>query len=218
VIVIGIVGRIGAGKSTVAAAFARHGARVIDADRIAHGVLAEPAVIDDVVARFGPRVLAAEGGAERRIDRGALGGIVFGPSPEQALALRDLEAIVHPRVHDRIEGMLDQARAEARRSGAGEGNAVPAVVLDVPLLVQAGWVDACDVVVVLECDDAVRRGRIAARFSPEQILARESAWARSLPHPLPPGKIRTVDTSGDPAYTLSQIDRIWADLRSQGST
>jgi len=214
VFVIGIIGKIGAGKSTVAALFAARGARVIDADRLAHGVLTEPAVIAEVVTRFGAGVLAADAAGGQRVDRRALASLVFGPGPEHAAALRDLEAIVHPRVHERIAAALHEAR-RAGVDGAGTpADSEPVVVLDVPLLVQAGWVSVCDLVVVLECDDEVRRGRISDRFSPGQIAAREASWTRVLPHRIPSGKSRNVDTSGDPAYTRAQVDRIWDELPS----
>lgn len=198
--IVGIVGRIGAGKSTVAGMLADLGAEVVDADAIAHGVLADEAVRGAVRDRFGEGVLAADGAVDRR----ALARKVFGPGPEHAAALRDLEAIVHPRVHERIAARLDAARAS--------GSALPRViVLDVPLLVKSGWVSACDVVVVLECDDDTRHRRLAGRFSPEQIAAREAAWNLHPPTGLPAGKTHSVDTSGDRAYTRAQVERMWHD-------
>lgn len=194
---VGIVGRIGAGKSTVARMLADKGARVVDADRLAHEVLGEEEVRDEVRRRFGDGVFGADGA----VDRGALARIVFGPDPGHAEALVALEAIVHPRVNARIASAIDAAAREAA------GSAV--VVLDVPLLVKAGWADVCDLVLLLECDDGIRRSRVAARLSPAQIAAREAAWNRNPPDRLPPGKTARVDTSGDPAYTRSQIDRIW---------
>jgi len=205
VIVIGIIGRIGAGKSTVAALLADHGARVIDADRIAHEVLLDGEVRDALVERFGARVLIEPAaGATPAVNRRVLAGLVFGPSDSHRAALADLEAIVHPRVHRRIE----QALAESSAAEQG-GGSVTRVVLDVPLLARAGWVDRCDLVLVLDCPDAIRRGRIAGRFPAEQIAAREAAWNRHPPPVLRPEKTRIVDTSGDPAYTRSQIERIW---------
>jgi dephospho-CoA kinase len=194
VIVIGIIGRIGAGKSTVAALLADHGARVIDADRIAHEVLLDGEVRDALVERFGVRVLVepAAGGTPA-VNRRVLAGLVFGPSDSHRAALADLEGIVHPRVHRRIE----QALAESSAAEQG-GGSVTRVVLD-----------RCDLVLVLECPDAIRRGRIAGRFPAEQIAAREAAWNRHPPPVLRPEKTRIVDTSGDPAYTRSQIERIW---------
>ena len=94
-----------------------------------------------------------------------------------------------------------------------DGVPAPVVVLDVPLLVRAGWVAECDRVVVLACDDGVRRARIAARHSPAQIAAREAAWNRDPPDRLPAAKVRTVDTGRDVAYTRHQIEHVWRDLR-----
>ena len=197
--VVGIVGKIGAGKSTVAGMLADLGAEVVDADRIAHDVLGEEAVRRAVRGRFGDGVLGADGAVDRR----ALARVVFGPGPVHAAALRDLEAIVHPLVHDRIA-----ARLAAAGKGGERGRVV---VLDVPLLVKSGWVGACDVVVVLECDDEVRHRRLAGRFSPAQIAAREAAWNLHPPVGLPPEKTASVDTSGDRAYTRGQVDRLWCD-------
>lgn len=194
---VGIVGRIGAGKSTVARMLADKGARVVDADRLAHAALGEDEVRAGVRRLFGDEVFGADGA----VDRAALARIVFGPEPRHAEALAALEAIVHPRVNARIGAAIDAAAREPA------GGAV--VVLDVPLLVKAGWADVCDTVLLLECDDSVRRSRLAARLSPAQIMAREAAWNRNPPDRLPPEKTVRVDTSGDPAYTLSQIDRLW---------
>jgi len=204
-IVIGLIGRIGAGKSTVAARFAAHGAGVIDADRIAHEVLEEAEVRQQVVERFGPQVLDADG----RIRRRAVAERVFGPETAHAEALESLEAIVHPRVRRRIAAEL-----AARERSAGSPARHDVVVLDVPLLVQAGWADACDLLVVVECAEPVRRDRLAARrWSAEEQAAREAAWDRKYAAAkLPPRKILTVDTSGDLAYTAAQVDRIWSGL------
>lgn len=198
-IVVGLVGRIGAGKSTVARRFAELGATVIDADRLAHEALAESSVVDAVVARFGPGVRDASG----RIDRAALAGLVFGATPAHDAALADLESIVHPRVRRRIEGLLAAGTA-------------PATVLDVPLLVQAGWADLCTDLVVVDCEESVRRGRLEARgWAPEQIAARDRAWDRGFVPPRPGPGTWSVDASGDPAYTQALVDRIWRALQER---
>lgn len=207
-ITIGIIGRIGAGKSTVARCFAERGARVIDADAIAHDVLEEPEAKAAIVARFGAGALAGGG----RVDRGFLATRVFGPSPTHAAALADLEAIVHPRVHLRIEEALAAVRQAEDRSGGTD----TLVVLDVPLLERAGWDALCDAVIVAECEDGVRRERLARRgVSAAQQAAREAAWESSRPGRSPEGSSPqgrknafTVDTSGDLSYTKFQVDRI----------
>lgn len=205
VFIIGVMGRIGAGKSTVARLFAERGASVIDADAIAHEILDAADVRRAIAGRFGPRVLDASG----RVNRPALAGLVFGDGAEHATALRDLEAIVHPRVHDRIGETLSTLR-RAEESG-GE----PAVVvLDVPLLVRSGWADACDLVVQVDCEESVRRTRLAARgWSAAATAARELAWERgSAPGVALRKKIRRVDGSADPAYTRAQVGRVWNEV------
>jgi len=207
-ITIGISGRIGAGKSTVAKMFAERGAHVIDADAIAHGVLEEPDAKAEIVARFGAEVLTKDG----RVDRSVLAAHVFGASPAHAAALADLETVIHPRVHRHIEQAL-AAFQDAERDG---GRSDTLVVLDVPLLERAGWDAVCDHVVLVECEDGVRRERLARRgVSPTQQAAREAAWEAGR-RIQPPGRAPTVDrknthpvdTSGDLAYTHAQVDRI----------
>ena len=205
-IVVGLVGRMASGKSTVAEMFAALGASVIDADAIAHEVLDEPEVRRAVAARFGPGVLAADG----RIDRPALARAVFGDGVEPG-ALADLEALVHPGVRTRMEAALDAHRRAEKAAGGPR-----VVVLDVPLLVQAGWAGACDRIVVVECDEAVRRARLAARgIDSVQQAARDRAWSRGGdPRTAAPEKTTAVDASREAAYTASQVGRIWRELRS----
>ncbi len=199
-IVIGLVGKIAAGKSTVARMFAEHGAEVIDADALARSAFDDPAVRQAVVDRFGSAVVAEDGSLRR--DR--LAERVFGPTADHAAALDVLEAIVHPAVRRRIEARLDAIRAAEAAEPA-------AVVLDVPLLVQAGWAPRCDLLVRVTCDEAVRAGRLAARgLSADQQQDRDAAWLRRFREAdLPPEKTVTVDAGGDLAYTRDQVNRAW---------
>ena len=204
-VVIGLVGRIGAGKSTVARMFADRGATVIDADALAHEVLDDPAVIREIVERFGADVLDTGG----RIRRGTLAGLVFGPGEAGEEGLRALEGIVHPRVRQRIE-----ARLAGIRDGHIEEKQQQFVVLDVPLLMQAGWADLCDRLVVVECEDPVRRQRLAVRgWSEAEVAARDLAWERDYTRPPQAGKTTSVDASGDPDYTEAQVAGICDDWR-----
>jgi len=207
-LVVGLVGRIASGKSTVAREFAALGAWVIDADRIAHDVLDEPEARSAISARFGGHVVAADG----RIDRRALAAAVFGPGADgsdDGVGIGDLEAIVHPRVRSRIREALARARA------AGNGVRPSVVVLDIPLLVQSGWADACDRLVVVECPADVRRERLARRgWNAAEQAAREAAWERRFDAgALRPGKTWRVDASGDVAYTQSQVEALWRELQ-----
>lgn len=205
-IIVGLVGRMAAGKSTVARMFAARGAHVIDADALAHEVLDEPQVRRAVADRFGSGVSGAAG----RVDRQRLAAIVFGAGPAADRALADLEAIVHPRVRERMEAEL---AAHRRAEAAGGGTRV--VVLDVPLLVQAGWADACDLIVAVECEESVRRARLTGRgVTGAQQSGRDRAWERGGdPRMAAPEKTIAVDASRDEAYTSSQVGRIWSELR-----
>lgn len=201
-IVIGLIGRIAAGKSTVARMFAEHGAEVIDADALARAAFDEPAVRRAVVERFGTAVVADDGSLRRDI----LAERVFGPADDHVAALEDLEAIVHPVVRRRID-----ARLEVIRGGEISGAEPAVVVLDVPLLVQAGWASRCDVLVRVVCDETVRAGRLAERnLSAQERRDRDAAWSRRFREAdVPPEKTITVDAAGDLAYTRSQVNRVW---------
>ncbi len=129
-IVIGISGQPAGGKSAVAAILQRLGAVWINADRIAHEVLANSAVIDQVVMRFGRAILDADG----KIDRPTLGRIVFGDDEGAKAALRYLESVVHPETRDRMKTEIANAIDEE----------APVVVLDVPLLFESQWDVWCD--------------------------------------------------------------------------
>ncbi len=142
-VVVGILGGIGSGKSAVARALGELGAVVFDADRIAHEALGRDAVRQAIVARFGDTVLGDDG----QVDRRALGAIVF----RDRAALHDLEAILHPVVRDEIEAGLARARRDPDRRLA---------VIDAPLLLEAGLDALCDHLVFVEVDETTRLERI----------------------------------------------------------
>ncbi len=140
---IGLTGGIGSGKSTVSGLFAAHGVPVIDADRIAHELTARPGpVLDAIVARFGPDVLAPDG----TLDRVRLRGIVFSDRDRREA----LEAILHPPIIDELR----------RRGDTAPG---PYVVFAIPLLIEKGLAGLCDRVLVVHADRRLRRARIQQR-------------------------------------------------------
>ncbi len=207
-LVIGLIGKIGAGKSTVARRLAEHGAEVIDADAITHQVLEETAAKAFVVAAFGEEVLDSQGRVQRRM----LAEKVFGPTPEHAARLAVLEAIIHPRVRQQISQRLEQVRAAELTVENREPRSGAVVVLDVPLLLQAGWDDLCQELIVVECDERVRLERLRQRsWSESHVEAREAAWGRqSYFCRVPERKGATVDAAGSLAYTFSQVDQLWS--------
>jgi dephospho-CoA kinase len=143
--VIGLVGGVAAGKSTVAAEMARLGAAVIDGDGIGHQVLRMPIVRRAVRRRWGAEVFSPDG----QVDRAALGKIVFG-APEELAALN---RILRPRIRREIKRQI----AAARKSPA-----IVAIVLDAAILFEAGWDDLCSTVVFVRAPASGRARRAAA--------------------------------------------------------
>lgn len=132
-VVVGLTGGIGSGKSTVARLFAEHGARVIDADKLGHEVYLPGTVgWDRVVAAFGGEIVAPDG----TIDRAALGRRVFA----DPVALQRLNQIVHPLIGAELCARLEAARAAQ--------DAAP-VVIEAALLLDTGWRSLVEVVVVV---------------------------------------------------------------------
>lgn len=141
-IVLGLTGSIGTGKSTTAAMFRDLDIPVHDADAIVHDLYRGEAV-QPVAARF-PGALK-----DGVIDRKALSGLLA----EAPDGFRDLEAIIHPLVRAREAAFL----AKEREKG------VPLVVLDIPLLYETGGEARVDKVVVVTCDPETQRARVLAR-------------------------------------------------------
>ncbi|MFA7414107.1 MAG: dephospho-CoA kinase [Rhizobium sp.] len=141
-IVVGLTGSIGMGKSTTAGLFAELGIPVNDADRVVHGLYSKEAVT--AIAREFPEVVR-EGIVDRQILSETLA-----KNPAKFGAL---EAIVHPLVRDKERAFL------ARHQAAG----ADMVVLDIPLLFETGAEKRVDVVVVVSCDPGIQRARVLKR-------------------------------------------------------
>ena len=150
---IGLTGGIGSGKSTVASLMATRGVPVIDTDEIAHR-LTEPgqAAFDEIVRTFGEEILDPN----RRIDRNRLRERVFESSAER----QQLEAILHPRIRDTVREKLDALHA-------------PYCVVVVPLLIESGFTDLVDRVLVVDAPEAVQIQRTAARSGLTEVETRK---------------------------------------------
>jgi len=163
--VIGIVGGIGAGKSTVVRNSGRYRLLILDADVIGHEQLCKSHIQAALRREFGSPVFNENG----EIDRARLAAVVFGDSAEHTDALKRLEAIVHPAIrHEMRDRLLAAGHHE-----------IDALVVDAPLLLEAGWNELCDTVVFIDTKEEIRRQRIKDRgWSSEQFERREAAqWS-----------------------------------------
>ena len=192
---IGIIGAIASGKSTVAAEFGKLGCAVIDADAIVHALLDTDAVRGEIVARFGPRVLDGHGA----IDRGELGRLAFA----DGAALARLNDILHPRVLEQTEALLARYDTDDR---------VKAVVLDMPLLVEVGWADRCDKVVFVECAWEQRLERAGnTRSLTEQEIKKREKFQISLDTKKALAD-NTIDNNSEFSTLVRQIQLIFSDI------
>jgi len=191
---VGLTGGIGAGKSAVAARLASYGAVVIDTDHLARDVV-EPGTEGhaQIVAQFGPRVVAEDGS----IDRAALASVVF----SSAGALEHLNAIVHPLVAARAAQLTAVAPEDA------------VVVHEVPLLVEIGWQDRYDVVVVVVTSPGIAVERIVEGRG----MSADDAWARAHTQVGDAERIAVADyvipNDGDEEALEAAIGDLWAALR-----
>ena len=155
--IIGLTGGIGTGKSTVSRFLKELGAVVIDADKVGHQVLeSDSGVKEQVIAAFGRQILTPDG----EIDRRKLAGIVFGDSR----SLARLNHLMHPPISRLVKARLEEYRRQK----------VDVVVVEAPLLIEAGWTSMVDEVWVTLAPRAevLRRLKEGMGLSESQALAR----------------------------------------------
>ena len=189
-LLIGLTGGIGSGKSTVSAAFAERGAVVIDADAIVHELQApgQP-VLAAMVERFGPDIVDEDGALRRQ----AVADIVF----NDPAALADLGMIVHPAVHAEIEARL-----------AAEADTDHVVILDVPLLVESGRSDMAALVVV-DVDPELAIARLVAHRGFSEADARARVARQASRDERRARADLVLDNSGTLEQLLAQVDAAW---------
>ncbi len=190
--VIGLTGGIGTGKSEVAAALAKLGAEVIDADAEGHlAYRSSTAGWERVVELFGRDILDADG----EVDRQKLGSIVFG----DAGALASLNEVVHPLIRERIEARL------AELSAGGTSVAV----VDAALLYQAGWDDLTDEVWVLTAPpERVAERMRAQRGMSEHTLRRRLEAQGGAEAPARRADV-VIDNAGGLTELRDRVGRLW---------
>lgn len=186
-VVIGLLGGIAAGKTTVAAMLAERGFAVLDADAEARAVTADPAIVQEIAARLGQELVR-----DGELDRKALAARVFADAQARAA----LEAIVHPAIRARLTRKLEAALAAGR-----------SVVLDAPLLLEGGLIARCDTCVFVDADAATRGARARERgWASGELLRRERAQSD-----LAVKRARcqhTISTNGSLADVRRQVDEL----------
>ena len=193
---LGLTGGIASGKTAVAGMLREMGFSVIDADSLGHALI-EPgqAAYQEVISRFGASVLDGQG----RVDRGRLGALVFADRPK----LEALNAILHPRVKAEI----------ARQFAALAKDEVKAAFVEAALLVEAGYLDELDGLVVTWSRPEQQVERLRARGMSEAQARRRIAAQMPVEEKL---KFATekIDCSGSLEQTRRQVEALAARIRS----
>ena len=198
-LLVGLTGGIGSGKSTVAELLAERGAVVIDADDLARRAVAPgTSGFDRVVETFGSDILGPDGG----IDRATLADVVFA-DPSR---LRELEAIIHPEVARLLVESVEPYR-----------DTDDVIVYAVPLLAERGMAEGFDVVVVVVADVDRRIERLMRDrgMTAEEVRARVAAQLTDEER----ARVADVllDNDGEPERLTPQVNRLWTDLAKRAA-
>lgn len=190
-LVVGLTGGIGSGKSHVAGYFADLGARVIDADQLAREVVERGTDgFDEVVSTFGDSVLL-----NGDLDRRALADLVFADED----AKRKLEGIIHPRVRRAFEERVNDLKESE------------ILIYEIPLLVETGGAERFDFVITVESDIESRRERLGKRgMLPSQIEARIHAQASAQARTAVANYVILNNSSED--FLLREVEHLWEDV------
>ncbi len=193
---VGLTGNIASGKSCAAQIFAELGAHTIDADVIAHELLTPGTVpFDNVVREFGPGILCPDGTVNRKI----LGQIVFKDAEKRTL----LNSLLHPEVRaELLRRIVDLEKPDQRGI----------IIVDAALMIETGFYQYYDRVIVVACDPAIQLARLINRdgLSLAEAQARISSQIpaeekKKLAH-------YTIETSGTLRHTREQVEAIYRDL------
>jgi dephospho-CoA kinase len=197
--VIGILGGMYSGKSTVAAQLAKLGCAVIDADSISHQLIEEKDVLTKIIRVFGKEILDEKG----KISRPALANRVFGDPAKLGI----LTSILHPLVMARVELLIKQCEPQP---------AVRAIVLDVPLLVEVGWEKRCDRLIFVDCAPPIRleRAKNKGVFDADQLKIRENLQISLDKKKRIADNI--IDNNSDLSGLSKQIANIFSNIMDKG--
>ncbi len=195
--VIGLTGGISSGKSTVSQFLAELGAVIIDADKVGHEAFKPGTEAwHEVVAAFGKQIVAPNG----EIDREKLGTIIFDSSEARAR----LNQIMHPRMYDMVKAQLE----EYQRQG------VAVVVLEAPLLLEAGWTSLVDEAWVTTASEvtALKRLRERTGLSEKESLARIRSQLPAEERVRHANVIIDTDCSLD--ELKAKVKKLWQELQA----
>ena len=212
---VGLTGGIASGKTVVGEMFVALGARLVQADRIAHQLmLPGQAVYNEVVRHFGGDIL----NPDLSVNRAKLAEAAFGSAPSAAESraiparVQELNRIVHPAVIRSQEEWMEEM-------GRQDPHAV--AIVEAALIIEAGAAKRFDRLIVVTCSDEQRVARFAARQKLELEAARKEV-ARRMAAQLPEAeKIKAadyvIDNSGSLEHTREQVGQVWEKLRAAGS-
>lgn len=200
-LIVGLTGGIGSGKSEVARRLANRGAVIIDSDLIAREVV-EPGSegLSQVVAAFGDEVLAADG----TLDRERLAATVFGDDD----ARTRLNGILHP---------LIGARAMQQIADATERDPDAIVVQDVPLLVEAGAAERFEAVIVVDVPPETQLSRLTELRGMTEADARARMTTQASREQRRAAATYLIDNTGDLEALDRRVDEVWAELKCRST-
>jgi len=206
---VGLTGGIAAGKSVVGEMFIGLGARLVQADRIAHSLM-QPgeAVYNEVVRHFGRTILNPDGS----VNRSQLAEAAFGPADATEGTRRsridELNRIVHPAV---IRSQEEWMRALGLQNPHG------VAIVEAALLIEAGVAKSFDRMIVVTCNAEQRSERFAARQKIDLDSARKEVARRMATQLHDEEKVKAanyvIDNSGSLEQTRQQVKAVWEKLR-----
>lgn len=195
---VGLTGGIASGKSTVSEAFARLGAKVLDADKVAREVVlpGQPAWLE-LQQAFGPEFFLPDG----EVNRSKLRLLVFSNPEERS----KLNAIVHPEVMKEVNRRFEQLTTSAQDA---------VVVVDVPLLLEVGVAHRFDRVIVVYVTKSVQIKRLRQRDGLSLEGAQRALSTQMVLNKKVEQADYVIDNSGTRAETQAQVEKVWQELRA----
>jgi dephospho-CoA kinase len=203
-LIIGLTGGIASGKSAVAAELAKLGAVVLNADAAAHEVIKLPEIKKILSERWGEGILLPSG----EVDRKAVAELVFSHRPGGREDREFLEKLLHPRIRAEFEYALTRLKM-AHTSAA---------VIDAPLLLEAGWDNACDVVVFVDSpqEERLRRAQTLRNWTAKEFAARESV---QMPIPMKRSRASHIIVNDGTLTDLEQrVREFWESVKNEENT